>query len=321
MYTSIIIFSLVTVVSLCVVAAVLFRFVTLVQVSARSRFFNSRRSVVGGRSGRIGVSLLCVDDGDITRLSSLLAVEYPDYEVIMVADSLRNPDSLPVMIRRYRMVAVDGRIFTAKRGASVRKMYRSANRCYRRLILLDVATTGSRSDLDVACEVATYDLLLPIWGAERLTQGAIERIVTELSAVPNSASQIVIIGYEEEFLLIPARVAQEYDGVSAVGLGRGAGRYRIREQLVCGEGSAGRRNGRLLMVALGGVAVLCVVAIAAGIAVDMAGVILLTLGLIMIVAYAASRVARRGDSPNVGYGGMLYVFCKKMLPQIWQIRK
>ena len=320
MCASIVILSVVVVISLSVATIALCEFVRLTREPAKSRFFLSRQSVVCGGLGQIGISTLCFDDEDISRLTSLLAVEYPYYEVIVVADSLQRPSSFQKMIDSYHMVAVDYGAYTSMRGGAVRRMYRSTHRCYRRLILLDVATEGCRSDLDIACEVATYDLLMPLWNTERLVSGAIERIVAELSTLPDHTSQVVGIGVEEEWLLIPAKIAREYGGVSEIKYGS-VGTYRIRERLICGNLEVNSDGGRRHLAVFVGAMVLCVMVIVAGVAVEAVCVVLVTLLFVMLVAYASSKVVERSDCSNVKYGRILYLFCEKILSQIWQIRK
>jgi hypothetical protein len=174
--------------------------------------------------------------------------------------------------------------------------------------------------MDITCEVATYDLLMPLWNTERLVSGAIERIVAELSTLPDHTSQVVGIGVEEEWLLIPAKIAREYGGVSEIKYGS-VGTYRIRERLICGNLEVNSDGGRRHLAVFVGAMVLCVMVIVAGVAVEAVCVVLVTLLFVMPVAYASSKVVERSDCSNVRYGRILYLFCEKMLSQIWQIRK
>ncbi len=319
MYASIMILSALLSVLVCIVTTWLF--VLLVQRYSRNYFFTSLRSAVSGGSGRVGISLLCFDNGDLARLENLLAAESPDYEVIMVANSLQNPESLHAITERYHMVVVDSRIFAANEDPRVRRMYRSASRCFRRLILLDVATADrGNDDLDVAYKVATYDFLLPLWGAERLQRGAIERVVTELSAIPDSASRVFHVGLYGEFMIIPAKVAQKCGGVSTVKCGS-LERCNICRQVVCCGDSVGDKVGQIIASVLWVGVAACGSCIVADVAMEAACVALFTLLFIMCVAYASSKLLSCGDNQNVGYGATLYLFYTKLLPEIWQIRK
>ena len=59
----------------------------------------------------------------------------------------------------------------------------------------------------------------------------------------------------------------------------------------------------------------------AGIAPLLMSAIVLTLTAVVVAAYAAMVVESHGDKPDVGYGENLSLFCKNLLPRIWQIRK
>ena len=149
--------------------------------SDKRNFFAKTQTQPREGIGRKGISLLCHDRGDITRLRTLLTVEYPDYEVIVVADPLHNPQSMQRIISDYRLVAVDIHTPDTPSHPTIRKMYRSTLRCFRRLLLLDISAASDADKIRVAFEVATYDYILPLWNDEQLLPGAIERLIAELS--------------------------------------------------------------------------------------------------------------------------------------------
>ena len=310
---------LVMLLSLYVVVATTVLFVRIVRGGDRNRLFESSRGKAWSGGGRIGISLLCRDCGEEERLGSLLSVEYADYEVVVVADSQREPESLQSAIRRYQMVAVDGRISGEGNAPRVRRMYRSAKRSYRRLILLDVATTGRRSDLDVAYEVATYDFLLPLWGDELLASGAVERIVAELSAMDSPEDRVVVVGVEREIAIIPAKIADSCRGVSGVRAGL-RGRYRIYEPLVVNR-SRNDRIGKVLMSVLVIIIVACVALAVFDYEVVLASVVAFTLLFVAVAAYVSSTAMRNSEKEAVGYGETLSLFCENLLPRIWKLRK
>lgn len=311
--------TVVMILSLYVVISTTILFVRIVRGGYRTRFFEGLCGRVRDCGGRIGISLLCRDNGDEERLARLLAVECADYEVVVVADSLRNPISLQAAIQRYQMVVVDGRISGEGDAPRVRKMYRSAKRSYRRLILLDVVTTGRRSDLDVAYEVATYDFLLPLWGDEILVSGAVERIVAELSAMDSPEDRVVVVGVEREIAIIPAKIADSCRGVSGVRAGL-RGRCRIYEPLVVNR-SRNDRVGKVLMPVLVIIIVACVALAVFDYEVVLASVVAFTLLFVAVAAYASLAAMQNGEKESVGYGETLSLFCENLLPRIWKNRK
>lgn len=310
---------LVMLLSFYVVVATTVLFVRIVRGGDRNRLFESSRGKAWSGGGRIGLSLLCRDCGEEERLGSLLSVEYADYEVVVVADSLREPESLQSAIQRYQMVAVDGRISGEGNAPRVRRMYRSAKRSYRRLILLDVATTGRRSDLDVAYEVATYDFLLPLWGDERLAPGAVERIVAELSAMDSPEDRVVVVGLEREVEIIPAKIADSCRGVSGVRVGL-SGRCRLYEPLVVNRGRNSRVGGVLTSLLVAIIAA-CMLLVVLEYEVVLSSVVAFTLLFVVVAAYASTAAMRNSENATVGYVETLSLFCENLLPRIWKLRK
>lgn len=306
--------------SLWAVVASLSLLVRVVREGYRCRFFAVMQGYPCDGCARRGVSLLCRDVGGVERLRNLLAVEYPDYEVVVVADSQRNPTSLQRIVAEYRMVVVDARPMERGQMLCVRRMYRSANRCYRRLLLLDVATTGERADLDAAFEVASYDYLLPLWGEERLLSGAVERLMVEVDAQPASDETIIATCVGAPLRLVARSVVGGTEGFAAA-VDRLCESHILYEPLafdpmrrVCKE-----------RVAVAGLAVLIVgVSIAAVMAEESAlvlGIVALTLLLIMAASYAAKVVIAQYGRGAVEYVAVLSLFYKNIFPHIWKIGK
>lgn len=133
--------------------------------------------------GRVGVTVIC-GGRDVGRIASLLAVEYPYYEVVVAVDSCREPDVPEYLRSTYCMTGVDYAPSYELSPYGVRALYRSVKRCYRRLVVVDVAGSGSLSEFDAAVGVASYDYVLPLPDHVRLMPGAVERLVIELCLSP-----------------------------------------------------------------------------------------------------------------------------------------
>ena len=284
--------------------------------SAKRDFFIKTQAHPRDGIGRKGISLLCHDTGDTARLRTLLAVEYPDYEIIVVADSLHNPQSLQHIIADYRMVAVDTHTPSALSHPTIRKMYRSTLRCFRRLLLLDVAADSDSDKLQAAFDMATYDYILPLWSDEQLLPGAIERLITELSLCRSEALRPIST-------LVGARLTLYPRSAYLDGRRRRPDPHRhliLSESLAAG--GASRRVARWLTLTLFG----CVIGIGItglilGVLPSIAGLTTLSLLAIVTTAYAAQALLIRSGNKGVGYGETLSLFCENLLPQIWQIRK
>ena len=263
--------------------------------------------------GRKGISLLCHDTGNTARLRTLLAVEYPDYEVIVIADSLHNPQSLQRIITDYRMVAVDTHTTTTPSHTSTRKMYRSTLRCFRRLLLLDITTTSDSDKFRTAFDVATYDYILPLWSDEQLLPGAIERLITELSLCRSEALRPISTLVGARLTLYPRSSYLDRQK-------RKPDHAILYESLAIGGNS--RKAMRWLILALFGCAIgIALSAVILGFSPAIAGIATLTLLAIATTAYAAHSLLIRSENKGVGYSETLSLFCENLLPRIWKIQK
>lgn len=319
MYSSTLILAIVVAVSLWVIVATSRLLAAIANGASQHRFFAHSHRRLCNDSGRCGVSLLCHNTNDDERLRNLLEVEYPAYEVIVVSDSLRNPDSLKRIISNYHMVAVDGGTSNQRQLPQIRRLYRSTSRCYRRLLLLDAVTTDGRSDLDIACHVATYDYLLALRGNEYLRSGAIERLVSEIYTAPHSDIQIITTRVGAPLTLISGHIANASASADAVL----STEYNIRHlyeplAYIPNEGNhPGRIHIALMVFAITTSAIMAV----SGVEPLSMGVIALSLLLIATMAYTATVLTMRNGEMSVRYGDILSLFCKNLLPGIWKIRK
>ena len=284
--------------------------------SAKRDFFIKTQAHPRDGIGRKGISLLCHDTGDTARLRTLLAVEYPDYEVIVVADTLRNPQSMQRIISDYRMVAVDIQTPSTQSHPTTRKMYRSTLRCFRRLLLLDISTASDADKIRAAFDMATYDYILPLWGEEQLLPGAIERLISELSLCSTEDIRPISTLVGTRLTLYPRSAYLD-------------GRRRRpdpRRHLILYEslaaGGASRRVARWLTLTLFGCAIgIGITGLILGVLPSIAGLTTLSFLAIVTTAYAAQALLIRSGNKGVGYSETLSLFCENLLPQIWQIRK
>lgn len=149
---------------------------------ARRRLLLSMHGARADAVGGIGLSVL-LPEGVTPRLAEeLLSTEYALFEVVAVVDGLADPALLAQLAARYRLFRV-----SVPPADGTRALYRSRKRRFRRLVLLDRPATDRRRACRAAAEAATYDYLLPLRPNERLTCGAVERVVCELAAAPGTA--------------------------------------------------------------------------------------------------------------------------------------
>lgn len=157
----------------------------------------------------MGVSAICSGIDDQKQIENLLSVEYARYEVVLVLDAQRNTQAFRRIVARYQLIGVNAPPSDELPVAGVRGLYRSRQRCYRRLVLLDRACSEPYDDFDAGVAVATYDYVLPLTGPCRLMPRAVERLVVELSEHPPGTLALVrSFAGEPAFLLARERVVR-----------------------------------------------------------------------------------------------------------------
>lgn len=138
-------------------------------------------------AGGVGISVLCSGVEEPRQLENLLAVAYPRYEVILVADSRVTPDWVADLMARYRLIRVAWNSSDELPVRGIRALYRSRKRAYRRLILVDKKEGTPAEDWDAAALAASYDFLLPLHHNNYLLPKSIERLVCAIGEHPIGA--------------------------------------------------------------------------------------------------------------------------------------
>lgn len=146
----------------------------------RSRWLDAMYGARCGLLHRVGISVLAAGHNSLARCEELMAVEYPDFEVVLLFDGATNPALLPQLIKRYHLIRVDYLPSGELHPAAVRGLYRSRRRLYRRLVVVDSVAMGRRA-LDVMADVATRGFLLPLADHRSLSSRAVEHLALELA--------------------------------------------------------------------------------------------------------------------------------------------
>lgn len=139
----------------------------------------------------MGISAVCSGITDEKQIENLLSVEYARYEVVLVLDAQRDTEAFRRIAARYQLIGVYCHPSEELPAVGIRGLYRSRQRCYRRLVLLDRAHGKRSDDFDAGVTVATYDYILPLRGQSRLMPRAVERMVVELSEHPPGSIALV----------------------------------------------------------------------------------------------------------------------------------
>lgn len=127
-----------------------------------------------------GVSVIVSGAQSEREIEERLSSEYWRYEVIITLDSSRDGRLLSRLCRKYSMIRVsfptDGDLQIE--GAPL--LYRSRQRRYRRLVLIDRLYRSRADDWNCGVAVASFDRILPLESDRFLTSDALPRWVMEL---------------------------------------------------------------------------------------------------------------------------------------------
>lgn len=146
----------------------------------RTRWLDAMYGARCGLLHRVGISVLATGHNSLARCEELMAVEYPDFEVVLLFDRATNSALLHQLIKRYHLIRVDYLPSGELHPMAVRGLYRSRRRLYRRLVVVDSVATGRRA-LDVMADVATRGFLLPLADHRSLSSRAVEHLALELA--------------------------------------------------------------------------------------------------------------------------------------------
>ena len=126
--------------------------------------------------GFVGCSVVCTSVSEITHITRLLGQEYGRYEVIVVLDAALHSEAFEGLVRHFKMVRVNCSSTHELPTVSITQLYRSRQRSYRRLILVDAPHRSAYNDMNAGVMVASYDYILPIGGTALLRPRAIENL-------------------------------------------------------------------------------------------------------------------------------------------------
>lgn len=157
--------------------------------SCRSLLAETYRTSVDAADGT-GISLLC-GRSDLQRIERLLAVEYPAYEVVATLDANDDYEGFIAIVERYRMVRVSHSLSHELPTAGIRALYRSRERRFRRLILIDKLSSTESDDRNAAACYASYEYLWPLADGCLPADDAVERLAVAVAACEGDDTAVI----------------------------------------------------------------------------------------------------------------------------------
>ena len=165
--------------------------------------------------GFTGCSVICYAVNDIEQIENLLHTEYDRYEILAVIDSRLYPDIFYSIVKQYGLIQVNTIVSDELSNTHIRALYRSRQRRFRRLVLLDEAYTSPYNSLDCATLVASYEYIIPLNASMRLRERAIEYASILISENRERAIVAIHSSADDECYIIKREYIISHDGFSA----------------------------------------------------------------------------------------------------------
>ena len=126
--------------------------------------------------GFIGCSVVCSSVSDLQQINRLLGQDYGRYEVVVVLDSALHTEDFNRLVSHFKMVRVNCASTEELPSVHIENLYRSRQRSFRRLILVDAPYRSAFDDMNAGVTVASYDHILPIGTSATLRPRAVENL-------------------------------------------------------------------------------------------------------------------------------------------------
>lgn len=172
---------LIIVASAIVLIAVTLRTLCIARTIRLQRYLSGDAPGCHHTLGSVGCSILCCGIDRTDDIQHLLSDEYSHYEVVISLDADTCPKLFDEIIARYKMIRVEAPDSSEFRHKAIRRLYRSRQRCFRRLVLLDKAEESPYDELNAAAAASSFDYLLPIGRGTLLRPCAVSSLAIIIS--------------------------------------------------------------------------------------------------------------------------------------------
>ena len=235
--------------------------------------------------GWVGCSVICSGVKELQHIKELLSQRYDRYEVVVVIDGEAYSPQMQSIIEHYHMVKVNCPLYEELPSATIRHLYRSRQRSYRRLIVVDRAALSPYHDLDAATAVASYNYLLPIGQHTHLCHKAIEMVAIELSH-PQASRTEMLTSLSTEGYIFHRNAIIERGGFSPYIVDQIPSSYRLEGSIPITYRHLQRPPHVLLIV----IALALIAATFALVGIGGAIAVASTISLILLCAYLSARI-------------------------------
>ncbi len=151
---------------------------------------------------QVGISILVSGVRDLSQIESLLASDYAHYEVIIVGDWADKRSQLRRVISNFSLIEVNYTALKELPSHPIRALYRSRKRLFRRLVVVDRASTIPEDDLDVGAGVSIYENLLALRTSTALKSDSLSTLILKLSTHASGSIDAIQSAIGEQLSLI-----------------------------------------------------------------------------------------------------------------------
>ena len=127
----------------------------------------------------------------IQNIRGLLALHYNNFEVIIVNDGSKD-NSLEIVIEEYKMEKVDFAVNAQLKTKEIRGIYRSTERCFSNLTLIDKFNGGKADSLNAGINVSRYEYFVAVDVDSIIEPDALLKLVKPLMESRNK--KVIAVG-------------------------------------------------------------------------------------------------------------------------------
>ncbi|MBR4995492.1 MAG: hypothetical protein IKY82_05470 [Alistipes sp.] len=213
------IYTIITATLLLATILISLRTALIIKAVRHRKFFIDEAAGCCESLGFVGCSVICHTEVDMDLINHLLQSEYDRHEVVAALDSRLAPEEFYSIVEHFGMISVNPTTSNELKGIQLRALYRSRQRCYKRFVLIDAASTSPYDALNCATAVASFDYILPLPRNSRLHPYAIESAAMVISEQGDRGFDFIRCTADKECYILRREYIIQQDGFSASILG------------------------------------------------------------------------------------------------------
>lgn len=127
----------------------------------------------------IGISIVVSGFRQMEDVQHLLSLNHLRYEVVLLTD-LTSDENAGELLECYSMVVIDKTLSDELPCSSIRAVYRSRERRYHKLVVVDRQRTTLSQEFNCGVNLCSYEYVMAVDGWSRFNSNSLQYVVTEL---------------------------------------------------------------------------------------------------------------------------------------------